>query len=122
MEGRIQEDSEGDSEVSSFSRRLVEGSLLHRSETDALLKEVACNWDVKRMAAVDRNILRMAVYELVHCDDIPPKVTINEAIELGKRFSTAKSGGFINGILDRVRIDLEDRRTAGAEEGEAAGA
>ena len=72
---------------------------------DQLLQQVARNWDLKRMAAIDRNVLRMAVFELLHCPDIPPKVTINEAIELGKKFSTANSGGFINGILDRIRID-----------------
>jgi N utilization substance protein B len=73
---------------------------------------VTKNWDLRRMATVDRNVLRMAVYELAHCDDVPPKVAINEAIELGKKFSTANSGGFVNGILDRIRIDLERERAA----------
>ena len=62
------------------------------------------------MAGIDRNVLRMSMYELMHCTDVPPKVAINEAIELGKKYSTANSGGFINGILDRVRIDIEQER------------
>ncbi|MEZ5965733.1 MAG: transcription antitermination factor NusB [Planctomycetota bacterium] len=96
-----------DRELRDFSLRLIEGTRTHRAEVDAILAGVTRNWDLRRMAAVDRNILRMAIYELLHCSDIPPKVTINEAIELGKRFSTANSGSFINGILDRVRIDLQ---------------
>jgi transcription antitermination factor NusB len=92
-------------ETMAFARRLVLGTHRQRATIDRLLRDVARNWDLKRMAAVDRNILRMAVYELLHCPDIPPKVTINEAIELGKKYSTANSGAFINGILDRVRLD-----------------
>ena len=90
-----------------FALRLVRGTHRVRDEIDRMLSSVARNWDLKRMAALDRNILRMSIFELLQCSDIPPKVTINEAIELGKRFSTANSGGFINGILDRVRLDQE---------------
>ena len=96
-----------DPEVKEFARRLVLGAHQSREATDRRLATVTRNWDVKRMAAIDRNILRMAIYELQHCPDVPPKVAINEAIELGKRYSTANSGAFINGILDRVRKDLE---------------
>jgi N utilization substance protein B len=96
-----------DREVREFALRLITGTREHRAEVDQILAVVTRNWDLHRMAAIDRNILRMAIYELLHCADIPPKVTINEAIELGKRFSTANSGSFINGILDRVRIDIE---------------
>ncbi len=64
---------------------------------------MAQNWKISRMAVIDRNVLRMATYELLHCADIPPKVAINEAIELGKRYSTEKSGAFINGILDKIK-------------------
>jgi transcription antitermination factor NusB len=94
-----------DKEVLAFARRLVEGTHQSRAEIDAILSSVTRNWDLSRMAAVDRNILRMAIFELLHCHDVPPKVTINEAIELGKKYSTANSRAFINGILDRVRID-----------------
>jgi transcription antitermination factor NusB len=91
-----------------FAQRLVIGTWRVRAAIDETLKHVARNWELKRMAVVDRNVLRMATFELLHCPDIPPKVTINEAIELGKKFSTANSGGFVNGILDRIRIDLVD--------------
>ena len=100
-----------DAEIAEFAARLVEGTLQHRTAIDSRLQSVTRNWDLKRMATVDRNVLRMAVYELVHCSDVPPKVAINEAIELGKKFSTANSGGFVNGILDRIRIDLERERS-----------
>ncbi|HLU40328.1 MAG TPA: transcription antitermination factor NusB [Planctomycetota bacterium] len=96
-----------DRELREFALRLIQGTHAHRAEVDKILAAVTRNWDLHRMAAIDRNILRMAIYELMYCPDIPPKVTINEAIELGKRFSTANSGSFINGILDRVRIDIE---------------
>lgn len=101
-------------EILQFATRLVEGTLEHRDEIDQRLQAVTRNWDLRRMAIVDRNVLRMAVYELMWCDDVPPKVAINEAIEIGKKFSTANSGGFVNGILDRIRIDLERGAADGA--------
>ncbi len=101
-----------DAEIGAFALRLVEGTVRLRNEIDDRLRSVTRNWDLKRMAAVDRNILRMTIFELAHCQDVPPKVAINEAIELGKKYSTANSGGFVNGILDRVRIDLERERAA----------
>ena len=94
-------------EVLQFATKLVEGTLKYRDEIDAKLQAVTRNWDLRRMAIVDRNVLRMAVYELIWCKDVPHKVAINEAIEIGKKFSTANSGGFVNGILDRIRIDLK---------------
>lgn len=101
-----------ESEVVEFATRLVEGTLQHRDDIDAKLQGVTRNWDLRRMAIVDRNVLRMSVYELMFCSDVPAKVAINEAIEIGKKFSTANSGGFVNGILDRIRIDLEQTRVA----------
>lgn len=101
-----------DEDSKDFARRLVEGTSSRCEEIDTLLRSVARNWDLRRMAVVDRNVLRMAVYELLHCTDIPPKVTINEAIEIGKKFSTANSGAFINGILDRIRLDHAPRAEA----------
>jgi len=95
-------------DVLSFSRGLVEGVLKTREEADRIITEVAEHWDVARMAAIDRNILRIAVYEMTSRTDIPPKVSINEAIELGKKYSTQQSGAFINGILDRIRRQIED--------------
>lgn len=94
-----------DPDLRTFAKRLVVGTRRSQPEIDQLLTRVARNWDLRRMATVDRNILRMAVYEMLHCTDIPPKVAINEAIELAKKYSTANSGAFVNGILDRVRLD-----------------
>ncbi len=110
-------ESESDNkDVRDFAIRLIQGSRRHQEETDSRLREVTRNWDLSRMATLDRNVLRMAVFELLHCPDIPPKVTINEAIEIGKKFSTANSGAFINGILDRVRLD-ELEKTGPSQEG-----
>lgn len=85
-----------------FAERIVRGVAEHMGEIDALLAECSTNWKVARMAMVDRNILRLATYELRWVQDIPPKVTLNEAIEIAKRYGTGDSGSFINGILDRV--------------------
>lgn len=94
---------ESDQGTREFATHLVRGTLEHLDEINTVIQEVAQNWDIDRMAVIDRNVLRMATFELLHCDDIPPKVSINEAIELGKRYSTANSGGFINGVLDKIK-------------------
>ncbi|MFW6158208.1 MAG: transcription antitermination factor NusB [Planctomycetota bacterium] len=93
-------------EVLSFARALVEGVSLQREKIDEQIASVAENWEIHRMAVVDRNILRLGTYELMCLPDVPPKVAINEAIDLAKRYSTADSGGFVNGILDKLRADL----------------
>ena len=85
-----------------FCQRLVEGVRQHREEIDRLIGENAEHWTLKRMATVDRNILRMATFELLHCPDIPFKASLNEAIELAKKFGTEESSAFINGILDKI--------------------
>jgi N utilization substance protein B len=92
-----------DEDLLQFARELVEGTLEMRPGIDEMIRGATQNWDLARMANVDRNILRMAVHEMLHVKDIPSKVSINEAIELGKRYSTKQSGSFINGILDRIR-------------------
>ena len=99
-------DEEHDAETADFAIELVRGVFVERDAIDAAIRAVAQNWDLERMAVVDRNVLRMATHELMHLDEIPPKVSINEAIELGKRFSTKNSGAFINGILDRIKSGL----------------
>jgi len=99
-------DVECSTEIRTFARELIEGVLADRARIDALIAGAADNWEISRLATVDRNILRVSVHELLSRPDIPAKVSINEAIELGKRFSTAQSGAFINGILDRIRRDL----------------
>jgi transcription antitermination factor NusB len=93
---------ERDPETVDFALRLVQGTFDHWEVIDGVIQGVAQNWSISRMAVVDRNILRLATHELLHCRDIPPKVAINEAIELGKRYSTQNSGAFINGILDKI--------------------
>ena len=85
-----------------FCQRLIEGVRQNRQEIDRLLEENAENWTLNRMAVVDRNILRVATFELLHCPDIPFKASLNEAIELAKKFGTDDSSAFINGILDRI--------------------
>ena len=89
-------------EVMDLAEGLVRGVARHRRELDAAIEAVSQNWRLDRMARVDRNVLRLATFELLHRDDVPVKVAINEAIELGKKFGSESSGAFINGILDRV--------------------
>jgi transcription antitermination protein NusB len=87
-----------------FFRRLVEGVWENKRELDRLLKRHSENWRLDRMSPVDRNILRVAAFEMQYCADVPPKVAINEAIDLGKRLGSEESGAFINGILDSLFI------------------
>lgn len=102
--------------IRAFADGLIEGTLSRQAEIDAELSRVMINWSLHRLAAVDRNILRIAVYELRFRDDIPPVVTINEAIDIARKFSTADSGKFVNGILDRIKGELNRpaREAAGA--------
>ncbi len=90
-----------------FFETLVKGVRNSLPEIDALIKKNSSNWKVHRMSGVDRNVIRVAVYELLYCEDIPSKVSINEAIEIGKKFGTEESGAFVNGILDSIRKALE---------------
>ncbi len=85
---------------------LARGALDHREALDDCIREYAENWDVARMGAVDRNIMRLAVYEMLHCDDVPPVVSVNEAVDLAKYFCSRESGRFVNGVLDRIRKTL----------------
>src|SRR5690349_14632190 len=89
-----------------FADPLIQGTLEHREEADSVIKKHAKNWDLHRIAAVDRNILRLAIYEMLHRDDIPPVVSINEAVDIAKKFSTQDSGKFVNGILDKIKGEL----------------
>jgi transcription antitermination protein NusB len=98
-------------DIVDFSRVLVEGTASKQDALDALLAEHSAHWRLERMAAVDRNILRVATYELLHCRDIPTKVTINEAIEIAKKFGTEESGAFINGILDHIAKSVDQSPT-----------
>lgn len=89
-----------------FAERLFLRTLDAAQEADALIEAHARNWDINRLALLDRMLLRLAITEMLHFEDIPPKVSINEAIEVAKRYSTEQSGTFINGILDAVLGEL----------------
>lgn len=89
-------------EVRDFAVRLAHGVVSHLEDIDRLIAAHANNWQIHRMAVVDRNILRLGVYELLHEADVPPKVCLNEAVELAKRFGDEESGRFVNGILDSI--------------------
>ncbi len=97
-----QANGSSDGEVKQFANTLFEGILTRLPELDAAIAVRADNWNMKRMAVIDRNILRMGTFELLHQTDVPAKVCINEAIELAKRFGDADSSKFINGILDAI--------------------
>ena len=100
--------------IQDFSGELIDGILANQPAIDDQIKKYVANYDIERIAAVDRNILRVAIYEMLFCKDIPPVVSINEAIEIAKRFGSEDSGRFVNGVLDRLRHDLpRPARTAG---------
>lgn len=105
------QENDADGEVRAFADELVRGVTAHLEEIDALLASSSTNWKLSRMAAVDKNVLRMAAYELTRCHDIPVKVAINEAVEIAKRFGTAESGAFVNGILDNIARTVAKGRT-----------
>lgn len=95
--------------VPSFARELVGGVAEHRPEVDLLLEEHAEDWTVARMAALDRTILRVAVFELLHRPDVPPSAAISEAVEAASELSADESRRFVNGILGRIARELEER-------------
>jgi len=99
--------------VSPFFGRLTDGVLAHRADIDDVIERYSSNWKVRRMACVDRNVLRLAVFELLYCSDIPSKVSINEAIDIAKKYGSSESGSFINGILDSIRnaLDRQELKT-----------
>ena len=94
--------------VTPYFQRLINGVKKSKAEIDALIEKYSSNWKISRISCVDRNVMRIAVYEMLYCEDIPSKVSINEAIEIGKKFGAEDSGSFINGILDSIRIMLEN--------------
>ncbi len=89
-----------------FADALIKGVLEHQPELDEQIKKYAQNWDLHRMAVVDRNVLRLAIFEMLFRQDIPPVVSINEAVDIAKKYSTEDSGKFVNGILDKVKAEL----------------
>ena len=109
-----------DDEVKEFTEEIVKGTYKHLEKINQKIRESAKNWSLDRMAAVDRNVLRLAVYEILYRMDIPTNVTINEAIEIAKKFGTDDSGAFVNGILDSVaraagKLDTERNNGVASE-------
>lgn len=104
-----------------FVEQLVAGITAHGPEIDERIKKWAANYDLHRIAPVDRNILRLAIYEMLFCPDVPPVVSINEAIEIAKRFGGEESGRFVNGILDRIRGELSRPARTATTTGSGAG-
>ncbi len=96
-------------ELKDFARRLFELSVIHQEELDNFIKSKSENWDFERIAIIDRLVIRMAICEFLYFDDVPPKVSITEAIEIAKKYSTDDSSSFVNGILDAVFHTLADR-------------
>jgi transcription antitermination protein NusB len=90
-----------------FFLKITNGVVSSKADIDNVVKQFSQHWKISRMSCVDRNIIRMAIFEMLCCEDIPAKVSINEAIEIGKKFGTEESGSFINGILDSVRLAME---------------
>lgn len=99
--------AEADDDVVEFAGTLVRGVTTHRVRIDELISDASTNWKLPRMSYVDRNILRIGTFEMLELDNVPTMVSLNEAIELGKRYGTTDSGGFINGILDRIARNLK---------------
>ena len=93
--------------IRNFAIELANGAHEHGEEIDSLIRRFSEHWRLERMPIVDRNILRLAIFEFLYRPDIPAKVSINEAVDLGKRYGSGESGAFINGILDRIRMHLE---------------
>jgi transcription antitermination protein NusB len=101
---------ETSADVKAFAERLVSGTIANLEEIDRLIQKAAKKWKLIRIAAIDRNIMRIAAYEIVFMEDIPDAVSINEALEIAKKFSTAESAAFINGILDRISKDKQTKK------------
>ena len=95
-----------EAETRLFAEPLIKGVLQHRDVIDEIIKKHCRNWDFHRIAAVDRNVMRLAIFEMLHREDIPPVVSNNEAVDIAKKLSTEDSGKFVNGILDKVRGEI----------------
>ena len=91
-----------DEEIIAYANILAQGVVKHLTDLDHKISDYATNWQIKRMAIIDRNVMRIGLYELQHTSDIPPKVAINEAVELAKKYGDLESSKFVNGILDKI--------------------
>ncbi len=99
-----------DLKVKEFCECLVQGAVSQKNEIDKVISRYAKNWLIKRMAVIDRNVLRMATYEIIYLADIPVNVSINEAVDLAKKFGDINSGKFVNGILDKISKSEEAKK------------
>jgi 3',5'-nucleoside bisphosphate phosphatase len=117
LEEVIKQEARSDDALA-FARELVAGTRAHVAEIDREVETVAHNWNIKRMAVIDRNLIRMGAFELIHRTDVPPAVAINEAVVMAKKFSTKDSGSFVNGILDKIH-QRHHGTSAGARGGKA---
>jgi N utilization substance protein B len=109
----------GETKLIEFTESLITGVREHQPQIDSMIQQVAENWRLDRMAAIDRNILRLGTYEVIFRPEIPAKVALNEALELAKRYSTAQSSRFVNGILDRV-LEIHGRSESKVEAADSA--
>jgi N utilization substance protein B len=104
---------ESDKGSREYAERIVRGVMSRRAELDKMINDTLEHWKMQRLAVIDRNVIRMSVYEMQNCQDVPPVVSINEAVDIAKYFGTPESGRFVNGVLDRIRSGLDrPNRTA----------
>ncbi len=108
--GYLLEDEQNGKTISPFVEKVIKHYLEHRDELDQRIKAKLINWDFNRVAIIDRVLLRMAMVEFMFFEDIPPEVTIDEMIEIGKKYSTPKTGKFINGLLDALLKELKQEK------------
>ena len=106
-EAKSVEDRVAPQKIRLFTEKIVRGVLGHLPELDAKVQSYTQNWPLHRMGSVERNVLRLAFYEMIYCADVPPAVVLNEAIDLAKYFSNADAGRFVNGVLDRLNKELK---------------
>lgn len=102
IDGFWEGSDEASDDVKAFAGEIILGVCDRKKEIDSLISKYATNWQLDRMAVIDRNVLRLATYELLFMEDIPPKVSINEAIDIAKKFGGSDSGKFVNGVLDKI--------------------
>lgn len=99
--------SDEEADMDTFFKEIVEGAIANKAEIDELIEKFSSNWKLSRMSGTDRNVIRISVFEILFCPDIPSTVAINEAIDIGKKYGTKDSGAFINGILDAISQNIE---------------
>jgi len=112
METTLAEATDMDEEIRNYAAQLVRGVWGQRDKLDKQIQSVATNWTIERMAAIDRNLIRMALYEILHVPDVPYRVAINEAVELAKEYGTTESRRFVNGVLGALvrKMQLKDKQ------------